>query len=125
MSETSPLALTLDDAGVQLGVSARTVRRIMDSGELSFIKVRGALRIPFESLQQYVADHAQRMSQCPTAPTIPQTGRSVTPIRAAKELENLLAQRITKKPARLRRKRNSKPIGKSVGESGLATPMMN
>jgi excisionase family DNA binding protein len=45
--------LTLKTAAYLLGSSTRTVYRLISDGELSAFKVRGGLRIPEESLEEY------------------------------------------------------------------------
>lgn len=45
--------LTLKAAADLLGASTRTIYRLIVDGELIAFKVRGALRIPEESLDQY------------------------------------------------------------------------
>lgn len=46
--------LTLPDVARYLRVSVKTVRRLIDEGELKRIKVRGAVRIRGEDLTAYM-----------------------------------------------------------------------
>jgi excisionase family DNA binding protein len=49
---TTVLLWTVDEAARQLGgVSARTVRRMLATGELPKVKVRGAVRIPAQAVR--------------------------------------------------------------------------
>lgn len=52
---TKPDALLSEtEAGERLGVSKWTVRRLRQSGDLAHVKVRGQVRIPSSSIEQYV-----------------------------------------------------------------------
>lgn len=57
---TKKLLLSLDDAAKQLGgVSAPTVRRMIEAGELPAVRVRGRLTVPMASLHAWVAANIQ------------------------------------------------------------------
>ena len=58
MEPTSPL-LTIKDTAAVLAVSPRTVARLVASGELESVRIRGARRIPPAALKRYV-DSRQR-----------------------------------------------------------------
>lgn len=50
-----PLLWSLEEAGRQLGgVSARTVRRMIQAGELPSLKVRGRLKVPAAAVREWV-----------------------------------------------------------------------
>ena len=49
-----PPLLTIPAAAWWLGVSRRTVYRMIDDGSLERVKIRGAARIPRESLTLYL-----------------------------------------------------------------------
>ena len=52
-TEPVPIALTYDEAGRLLGVSAKTVRRLVAAGELRAISVGSSPRIHREDLSEY------------------------------------------------------------------------
>ncbi|MDD2770363.1 MAG: helix-turn-helix domain-containing protein, partial [Methylococcus sp.] len=65
---TLPLLLSLQDAAQQLGgVSARTVRRMIEAGELPAVRVRGRLTVPLASIQAWVAGQIQTPHNQPCA----------------------------------------------------------
>lgn len=101
------LSITFEGAGAMLGVSARTIRRLVDAGELGLVKIRGARRIDVDSLRTYKAAHTG--AGCRTAERDRPSGGSATQRQAAKELENLLAPRAARKPRHLRLVSASKP----------------
>jgi excisionase family DNA binding protein len=47
--------LTDQASADRLGVSLATVRRMRRDGELAFVRVRGAVRVPQSELQSYMA----------------------------------------------------------------------
>lgn len=102
-----PLAVSYADAGDMLGVSERTVRRLVDAGDLLVTRIRGARRIDLESLRAYQA--ANTGTRCRIAGRALPSGGSATQRQAARELENLLAPPAGKKPRHLRVVGGSKP----------------
>ena len=102
-----PLLLTFEGAAEALGVSARTVRRMVDAGELPYIRIRGAVRLPCDALRAWIAQH-QRNAPCPTADQAAPSGGSPTRTTAARELESLLAPRTERKLRHLRLVEGSK-----------------
>ena len=50
-----PLLLTIDEAGMALGLSRSSVRRLMNAGQLPSVKVGGCRRIPASALNDYVS----------------------------------------------------------------------
>jgi excisionase family DNA binding protein len=54
-----PLALTFDDAGRLLEVSARTIKRLVDAGKIRSISVGHAPRIPREEIERFIADQLE------------------------------------------------------------------
>ena len=51
---------TVTETAETLGVSPRTIYRLLTAGDLVAIKVRSATRIPEESLQRFVAERTRR-----------------------------------------------------------------
>jgi|GEM_PF-3280544 len=136
LTDTPPLVWTLAQAAHALGgISTRTVRRMIESGELPSIRLPGSLRREgtrsrpilgvrpedVKALIERCADPAhnhdargnvpaeQRGNTCPiNEKTVPFTGRP-TPTRAARELDALLAR-----PASAKRNGSSKLTSKEV-----------
>ena len=46
---------TADEAAVTLGVSRRTIFRLIRSGDLATVRIRNTRRIPVSAMQDYVA----------------------------------------------------------------------
>lgn len=113
-----PLALTLDAAAKALSVSPRTIRRLLDAGELGRIKIGRAVRVSAASISAYVERNAEHaitadsgiLPTCRDARTKIPTGSSVVPIRRtggrasptheAAALAALLARPTERKPKR-------------------------
>ena len=107
-----PLALTLDEAGALLSVSARTIRRLIASGEIESRRIRRSIRVVRASLLAYLdrADPAhtenagprvrreQETTSCRTAARTRPSGGSVTDSQTARELDDLLKQPTVAKP---------------------------
>jgi excisionase family DNA binding protein len=53
----APQLLTVDDVAARLNVSPSTVRRLIATGELSRVSVRGAVRVSEEDLSSWVDRH--------------------------------------------------------------------
>jgi excisionase family DNA binding protein len=51
-----PLAVTLSTAADVLAVSPRTIRRLLDAGELQRIRIGRSVRISAASLRRYIED---------------------------------------------------------------------
>lgn len=119
MSE--PLLLTLDHAADALSISARTVRRLIEQGELAPVRIGRALRVPRAELERYIdasitASHnptgaglaARENTQCQSAQTrtasivvlTPKTGGHPTSAAMDAELDALLGQPKNPKPPR-------------------------
>lgn len=96
---TAPLLVTVEEAAAQLSISTRTVRRLIDSGELPVRRIRGAVRIPYSALQSFVN------VPCPTEEKTPKSGGLVTRHRTVIELGKVLEQRHARKL------KHSKPSG--------------
>jgi excisionase family DNA binding protein len=110
---TTVLLWTADEAAQQLGgVSAWTVRRMLASGELPRVKVRGAVRIPAQAVLNWVAHQIdvadnrcrvgsgvrkKEVKACHINANGAATGGSRTSTRAAKELDALLEPRTARK----------------------------
>lgn len=103
------LSVTFKVAGDLLGVSARTIRRLVDDGTLYVVTIRGARRVDMDSLRAYKA--ANTGAGCRTAEGGRHSGGSATQRQAAKELESLLAPRGSRKPRHLKLVVGSKPTG--------------
>lgn len=55
MTETpQPLLLSLDEFASLVSVSPRTVRRLIDDGEIAVTRVGARLRIPYTEIQRYL-----------------------------------------------------------------------
>src|SRR5699024_1085794 len=104
----TPIAITIKEAARLLAVSERTIRRMLDAGELDAVKIRGATRVLYASLENLC--HTKRA----TAPT----GTQVTSTRAAKELDAQLALRIGAK----RRRSKASGAPKSTSRKNGAHP---
>ena len=52
--------LSIKDVAYRLQLSERTVRRLLDGGELSAFRVRGQWRISVEDLQKYLEECRSR-----------------------------------------------------------------
>ena len=53
MNTKNPIRLSVSEAAKMFGVSARTVRRAIKKGEISYIVVQGRYKISFESLLKW------------------------------------------------------------------------
>ena len=99
------LLWSLDEAAWQLGgISARTVRRMIDAGELPAVTVRRSLKVPVSAIREWVEKNMVRAhnmasagprvhkeeSTCHTVAKIVPYGGQVTQTTAGKELDDLL-----------------------------------
>lgn len=82
-SSLEPLAVTVRQAAATLSVSDRTIRRMLDSGELVGVRIRGACRVQYASLKRLC-----RVEE-PTMPELNQAAPS-----AARDFERRLKQRL-------------------------------
>lgn len=69
----TPLLLTLGGAAAALSVSPRTVRRLLEAGELTPIRIGRSLRVSTADLQVYID---RRMTQGNNAPGVAVHGES-------------------------------------------------
>lgn len=113
------LLWNLEEAARQLGgVSARTVRRLLERGELPTVRIGTRLLIPAESVrdwinrqtvtyaEQGVGRLARGSGSCPNEKTktastsagTPRTGGPATPTQAARELAAVLKLPTERKP---------------------------
>ncbi len=69
----TPLLLTLEGAAAALSVSPRTVRRLVDAGELAPIRIGRSLRLSAADLHVYID---RRMTQGNNAPGVAVHGES-------------------------------------------------
>lgn len=58
MNETIPTAVSLDEAADALSVSRRTIERMIASGQLHSVKMRGLRRIPAAELERLLDPYA-------------------------------------------------------------------
>jgi len=120
--ETMPmttLLYTLDESAEQLRVSTRTIRRLTERGELPFVRIGRAIRIPVASVKKWIDDNTLEghnlscagdvqggKSTCQndkikmdfTSARIRPTGGRVTATQAAKELAAVVGLKTGKKP---------------------------
>jgi len=135
---TEPLLWTLDEAGKAMGgISSRTVRRLIQTGELQAIRIRGcAPRIRPEDVQTWIEQNLtpghnngargsvpkQEKSTCLTnVMTAPFGGRR-TPMPADAALGARLGLKIEKKPSPLKQNGSLKRTGKNNGVSSQQGP---
>ncbi len=60
----NPLALTAEEAAHQLGISRSKFFGLMASGDIASIKVGRSRRVPFASLEAFVAERlAERLAE--------------------------------------------------------------
>lgn len=62
---TIPGIMTVEEFATYLRVSAKTVRRIIASGELAVIRVHSMTRITREAVAAYLTDQTRKTTQCP------------------------------------------------------------
>ncbi|MBK1633765.1 hypothetical protein CKO31_24100 [Thiohalocapsa halophila] len=138
---TEPLALTLEAAAEALSVSPRTVRRLLDAGELGRVKIGRAVRVSAASVRAYVERQTQvdkaavgantagvrlpgggqvETGACRTGAKTARSGGPATSTTAAAELDALLAQPIEPKRTRSKRNGRSKPTARATGKSSRA-----
>jgi excisionase family DNA binding protein len=119
----APLLLTLERAAEVLAVSPRTVRRLLDAGELAPVRIGRAVRVSAESLRGYVdraipesnnpgraGPDVRENNACHESASKTKTASIVVPIRpsggprtstrAASELDALLDRPTGRKPRR-------------------------
>ena len=130
---TTQLLWSLDEAAKAMGgISARTVRRLIQTGELPAIRIRGcAPRIRPEDVQTWIEqniarDHnngargsvpKQEKSTCLTNVVTAQFGGRRTPMPADAALGARLGLKIEKKPSLLKQNGSLKRTGKNNGGS--------
>lgn len=56
---TLPRLLTHEQVAEWLGVSPPTIRRLRYEGELTTVRIRGQVRIPRESVEDYIERHTE------------------------------------------------------------------
>lgn len=101
-----PLVVTYAEAGkILMGISARSVRRMVDKGDLPYVKVRGRVGIPYDALLVYVNSrtqfaHEDQEKQCLTAERIAHSGGSRTPTAQADKLAEVVKLLTSKKQKR-------------------------
>lgn len=83
------LAYTYAQAAELVGVSEWTIRRMVDSGDLSVVRFRKSPRITHEALTAYLSSE-KKNTPCLTVVKTRPSGGYRTPTQAASELGNLL-----------------------------------
>ncbi len=63
--------LTVRQVAERLNVNHKTVRKLIQRGQLAAVKIGGAVRIPEEGLQAYLADHATKKPESSTVKVTP------------------------------------------------------
>jgi excisionase family DNA binding protein len=58
--------LTVSEVASELTVSQRTVRRLINSGDLAHNRIRGAIRVPREAVEDYKRRTFWPSRNCPT-----------------------------------------------------------
>lgn len=58
VSNPEPLTMTIEAAGLLLGVGRSTAYELVKAGELSAIKIRRTRRVTREAIDQYLADRS-------------------------------------------------------------------
>lgn len=113
---TDTLLWSLEETARQLGgISTRTVRRMIESGELSAVKIRRSLKIIPDSVKSCIDNNTtfSDTDSCMSGGRQPKgkrkwhtnekthrTGGSLSEIRAEKEFNALLEQRTARKRKR-------------------------
>ena len=96
-----PLLITIDNAADILAVSSRTVRRMLERGELPSVRIGRSIRIPYESLKSWITQSTRQLMPPTSAHQVyrggsgtkTQPGQPTTSTNAAKELDALLASK--------------------------------
>ncbi|MGH8644167.1 MAG: helix-turn-helix domain-containing protein [Gammaproteobacteria bacterium] len=123
------LLLTLPEAAKALSVATRTVRRLIERGELPKVKVGRCVRVPAEAVQAWVDKQMRyvhndgragsgvrgKENACHTDVKIVPFGGCHTPTKMARELGDLLRQPIAKRRKLLKRNGKSKGIARNTG----------
>lgn len=92
------MLLTIPAAAAQLAVSPRTVRRLVERGELVAVRIGRAVRIRRSDLDSWVATPATQTQPCPTDAKTRPSGGPPTPTREAAALDALLEPPTARKP---------------------------
>ncbi len=71
---------SLQHAALIFGVSLRTVRRMIDEGEIAVTRIRRRLTIPGDAIRQYIEEHTVRPERRAPAPTSSRTPDSTKPV---------------------------------------------
>ncbi|PZN75384.1 MAG: hypothetical protein DM484_19005 [Candidatus Methylumidiphilus alinenensis] len=137
---TTQLLWSLDEAAKAMGgISARTVRRLIQTGELPAIRIRGcAPRIRPEDVQTWIEQNIVRNHNNGARGSVPkkeestcltnrktdkgslaQSGGRVTQTQVARELDALLERQTLPKPKHLKQSGNLKPTTKKNGDVNL------
>ncbi len=132
---TGPLLVGFGEAARLLGVSARTVKRMVMQGMLPRCRIGRRVLIPVAGLRLHVesiqepAHNLPRIESaarkgntpCHTDVKARRTGGSNSPMQAANRLTDLLGQLTTTKPVPSKRNGDMKPIKSECGASSPNT----
>jgi excisionase family DNA binding protein len=111
---TEILLWSIDETARQMGgLSTRTIRRLIDRGEIPSVKIGRSLRIPAQAVHDWIEDQTreghnvrcagdvqQENSACHTNAKIVPFGGCLTPTQMARELDALLRAPPEKKQTR-------------------------
>lgn len=129
-SAGGPLLWSFKEAARQLGgVSIRTVRRMIERGEIPAVRLGRLVRIPADAIRAWVAQKSGQahnpscaelvawkgVEPCHTSERIAQTGGRPILTQAASELDALLAQLTERKRKPSKRSGGRKPTKQNIG----------
>jgi excisionase family DNA binding protein len=132
------LLWSFEEVAAQLGgISIRTVRRLVELGELPVCRVGRLVRIPSDAVRTYVSRMTEEAhnrprtesvtwkgnKSCHTDARTRRTGGSNTPMQAEKQLTDLLGQLTLNKRKPSKQNGDSKPINSGSGVFSLNTPL--
>lgn len=133
------LLWSLAETARQLGISKRTVQRLVEHGELPSCRIGRLIRIPSDSVREYVARmtlgaHNSTCAEsvawkgatpCHTDERTRRIGGSVTVMQPAKELDVLLERLTAAKRKRSKPNGSLRLIKRSSGASSQDERSMN
>jgi len=64
MDETDPLLVSVKVASLKLSVSEATIRRRISRGDLPCVRIGSSVRIPSDSLREWIAENTQTNQRC-------------------------------------------------------------
>jgi excisionase family DNA binding protein len=97
-----PDIMTVEEFATYLRVSAKTVRRIIASGELAVIRVHSMTRITREAVAAYLTDQTRKTTQCPQQQSQKANARkTASPLREARSGNTKSSSPVTKSAVQL------------------------